>query len=107
MSRHTNLELFSSFHPYSKTLIKKIKNSEDFFSTFFNKNINNLISYQNLKNASNKSTPINIPNLPYDIIYDLEETTEDNKPKLPEKILLNNIASIFFPNTTYIDNFGS
>ncbi|CAG8531669.1 7304_t:CDS:2, partial [Scutellospora calospora] len=34
------------------------------------------------------------------------KTTEDSKPKPPEKILLDNIASIFFPDASYVDPFG-
>ncbi|CAG8461461.1 9957_t:CDS:2 [Scutellospora calospora] len=58
-----------------KTISKDVRQQQKL--SFFQKQLRNL-SYQNLKNASNKSTSINIPNLPCDIICDLEEISEDD-----------------------------
>ncbi|CAG8482936.1 6981_t:CDS:2, partial [Scutellospora calospora] len=64
--------------------------------------------YQNLKSASDKSTQVYIPDLPCNILCDIEENIiEDRKPKLPEKILLDTIASKLYPDASFIDDYSS
>ncbi|CAG8677092.1 8402_t:CDS:1, partial [Scutellospora calospora] len=77
MNKRSNINLLFDNYSYQKPTKKTKNNSDDFFFTFFGKNLDDFTIYQNLKNASNKSTPMSIPNLPCDIICDLEETTED------------------------------
>ncbi|CAG8501707.1 2590_t:CDS:2, partial [Scutellospora calospora] len=92
--------------------IEKESSTSDFTNdkrkTIKDKTNSTKVIYQNLKNASNRSTQVYIPDLLYNILYNIEENiTKDGKPKSSKKILLDTIASKLYSDASFKNDYSS